>query len=115
MKTEPRDQIKRLADFLGCPFTKQEEDNGVVDKVLDLCSLRNLSSLEVNKTLQENMFVARKIFQGNNSSQICNGSTSALRRKKNPRKFASKKFSRKIATNLRDFSATSRKTIANLR
>lgn len=50
MKTEPHDQIKRLANFLGCPFTKQEEDSGVVDKILDLCSLRNLSSLEVNKT-----------------------------------------------------------------
>ncbi|KAG2277591.1 hypothetical protein Bca52824_060146 [Brassica carinata] len=50
MKSEPRDQIKRLADFLGCPFTKQEEDSGSVDKILDLCSLRNLSSLEVNKT-----------------------------------------------------------------
>ena len=61
MKTEPRDQIKRLADFLGCPFTKQEEDNGVVDKVLDLCSLRNLSSLEVNKTKIFNK-VDRSIF-----------------------------------------------------
>ncbi|KAG2312560.1 hypothetical protein Bca52824_024117 [Brassica carinata] len=50
LKAEPHDQIKRLADFLGCPFTKQEEDSGVVDKVLDFCSLRNLSSLEVNKT-----------------------------------------------------------------
>ncbi|KAJ4888426.1 Cytosolic sulfotransferase 1 [Raphanus sativus] len=54
MKAEPRDQIKRLADFLGCPFTKQEEDSGVVDEVLDLCSLRNLSSLEVNKTGSRN-------------------------------------------------------------
>ncbi|KAJ4877111.1 Cytosolic sulfotransferase 5 [Raphanus sativus] len=50
MKAEPRDQIKRLADFLGCPFTKQEEDSGSVDGILDLCSLRNLSSLEANKT-----------------------------------------------------------------
>ena len=50
MKAEPRDQIKRLADFLGCPFTKQEEHSGPVDKILDLCSLRNLRSLEVNKT-----------------------------------------------------------------
>ncbi|RID44473.1 hypothetical protein BRARA_I01262 [Brassica rapa] len=47
MKAEPRDQIKRLADFLGCPFTKQEEHSGPVDKILDLCSLRNLRSLEV--------------------------------------------------------------------
>ncbi|KAJ4896889.1 Cytosolic sulfotransferase 5 [Raphanus sativus] len=50
MKAEPRDQIKRLADFLGCPFTKQEEESGFVDEILELCSLRNLSSLEVNKT-----------------------------------------------------------------
>ncbi|KAH0857152.1 hypothetical protein HID58_085413 [Brassica napus] len=43
MKTEPRDQINKLADFLGCPFTRQEEENGFVDEVLDLCSLPNLS------------------------------------------------------------------------
>ncbi|KAF3556219.1 hypothetical protein F2Q69_00014065 [Brassica cretica] len=54
MKAEPHEQIKRLADFLGFPFTKQEEDIGVVDKILDLCSLRNLSSLEVNKTGKRN-------------------------------------------------------------
>ncbi|KAH0884221.1 hypothetical protein HID58_060317 [Brassica napus] len=54
LKAEPRHQIKRLAEFLGCPFTKQEEESGVVDKILDLCSLRNLSSLEVNKTGSRN-------------------------------------------------------------
>ncbi|CAN6865189.1 unnamed protein product [Brassica oleracea] len=48
MKAEPRDQAKRLAEFLGCPFTTEE--NGLVDEILDFCSLRNLSSLEVNKT-----------------------------------------------------------------
>ncbi|KAG7591531.1 Sulfotransferase domain [Arabidopsis thaliana x Arabidopsis arenosa] len=50
LKTEPREQIKKLAQFLDCPFTKEEEDNGGVDKILELCSLRNLSSLEINKT-----------------------------------------------------------------
>ncbi|ESQ29124.1 hypothetical protein EUTSA_v10024127mg [Eutrema salsugineum] len=50
MKGKPRDQIKRLADFLDCPFTKEEEENGCLDEILDLCSLRNLSGLEVNKT-----------------------------------------------------------------
>ncbi|CAN7012482.1 hypothetical protein Bca4012_030819 [Brassica carinata] len=54
LKAEPRHQIKRLAEFLGCPFTKQEEESGVVDKILDLCSLRNLRSLEVNKTGSRN-------------------------------------------------------------
>ncbi|CAA7026757.1 unnamed protein product [Microthlaspi erraticum] len=50
LKTEPCPQLKRLAEFLGCPFTKEEEDGGLVDKILDLCSLGNLSGLEVNKT-----------------------------------------------------------------
>ncbi|KAG7654150.1 Sulfotransferase domain [Arabidopsis suecica] len=49
-KADPRTQIKRLAEFLDCPFTKEEEDNGSVDKILELCSLSNLSSLEINKT-----------------------------------------------------------------
>ncbi|EFH64270.1 predicted protein, partial [Arabidopsis lyrata subsp. lyrata] len=78
MKAKPRDQIKRLADFLDCPFTKEEEEKGSVDEILNFCSgaegmhnyrgqlplifwlrhcfcsLRNLSSLEVNKTQKTN-------------------------------------------------------------
>lgn len=50
IKAEPQGQVKRLADFLGCPFTKEEVNSGLVDEILDLCSLRKLSSLEVNKT-----------------------------------------------------------------
>ncbi|KAH0909648.1 hypothetical protein HID58_032969, partial [Brassica napus] len=30
--TEPRDQVKRLAEFLDCPFTTEEEDTGLVNK-----------------------------------------------------------------------------------
>ncbi|CAH2037883.1 unnamed protein product [Thlaspi arvense] len=61
MKAEPRGQVKRLAEFLGCPFTKEEEESGFVDEILDLCSLRNLSGLEVNKTGKINT-VDHKIF-----------------------------------------------------
>ncbi|KAF2539262.1 hypothetical protein F2Q68_00020638 [Brassica cretica] len=50
MKSEPAAQVKRLAEFWGCPFTEEEEDQGCVDKILELCSLRNLSGLEINKT-----------------------------------------------------------------
>ncbi|ESQ40531.1 hypothetical protein EUTSA_v10014092mg [Eutrema salsugineum] len=50
LKTEPCAQLKRLAEFLGCPFTKEEEESGMVEKILELCSLDNLSGLEVNKT-----------------------------------------------------------------
>ncbi|CAN6810129.1 unnamed protein product [Brassica oleracea] len=50
MKEEPYAQLKRLAEFLGCPFTEEELESGSVDKVLELCSLRSLSDLEINKS-----------------------------------------------------------------
>ncbi|CAH8343950.1 unnamed protein product [Eruca vesicaria subsp. sativa] len=50
LKKEPCAQLKRLAEFLGCPFTEEEEESGLVEKILKLCSLENLSGLEVNKT-----------------------------------------------------------------
>ncbi|XP_021282654.1 flavonol sulfotransferase-like [Herrania umbratica] len=43
-------QVKRLAEFLGRPFSTEEEKQGAVEKVIRLCSLENLSNLEVNKT-----------------------------------------------------------------
>ncbi|KAF3507034.1 hypothetical protein F2Q69_00000254 [Brassica cretica] len=50
MKEEPCVQLKRLAEFLGCPFTEEEEESGAVNKILQLCSLRSLSDLEINRT-----------------------------------------------------------------
>ncbi|CAN8308050.1 unnamed protein product [Cochlearia groenlandica] len=50
LKAEPFAQVKRLAEFLDCPFTKEEEESGSVDKVIELCSLSYLSGLEINKT-----------------------------------------------------------------
>ncbi|OWM89448.1 hypothetical protein CDL15_Pgr024196 [Punica granatum] len=46
MKEKPREQLKRLASFLGCPFSEDEEE---VDEILRLCSFDNLSKLEVNQ------------------------------------------------------------------
>ncbi|CAA7025392.1 unnamed protein product [Microthlaspi erraticum] len=50
VKTDPHGQLKKLAEFLGCPFSEEEEKNGSLDEILEMCSLRNLGSLEVNKT-----------------------------------------------------------------
>ncbi|CAF2073380.1 BnaC01g22680D [Brassica napus] len=46
---EPLIQVKRLAEFLNCPFTEEEEESGSVEEILNLCSLRNLRNLEINK------------------------------------------------------------------
>ena len=42
--------VKKLADFMGYPFSLEEEQVGAVQKIIDLCSFENLSNLEVNKT-----------------------------------------------------------------
>ncbi|XWS60411.1 hypothetical protein CRYUN_Cryun07bG0034400 [Craigia yunnanensis] len=49
MKNNTSFYVKRLAEFMGYPFTSEEEKQGVVDKIIALCSLENLSSSEVNK------------------------------------------------------------------
>ncbi|CAK9188053.1 unnamed protein product [Ilex paraguariensis] len=45
LKRDPKGQAKRLASFLGRPFTEEEQ----VDKVLWRCSFERLENLEVNK------------------------------------------------------------------
>ncbi|KAL0736485.1 hypothetical protein Bca4012_012695 [Brassica carinata] len=62
LKTEPRAQLKRLAEFLGCPFTEEEEESGLVEKILELCSFDNLSGLEVNKTGKTSLNIDRDSF-----------------------------------------------------
>ncbi|XP_010545823.1 PREDICTED: cytosolic sulfotransferase 5-like [Tarenaya hassleriana] len=50
LQADPTVQLKRLAGFLECPFTEEEEKSGAVDQILKLCSFSSLSGLEVNKT-----------------------------------------------------------------
>lgn len=45
----PAVHLTRLAEFIGCPFTMDEEKEGVVGDIIRLCAFENLSSLEVNK------------------------------------------------------------------
>ncbi|KAM3269297.1 cytosolic sulfotransferase 12-like [Capsicum chacoense] len=48
MKEQPKIQLKRLAEFLECPFSIEEENYGVVNEIQRMCSFENLSKLEVN-------------------------------------------------------------------
>ncbi|KAK6925157.1 Sulfotransferase domain [Dillenia turbinata] len=49
LKNEPFVYVKRLAEFLGKPFSIEEEGQGMVHETLKLCSFENMSNLEVNK------------------------------------------------------------------
>lgn len=50
LKENGSQHVKRLADFLGHPFSPEQEEQGVVEKIISLCSFETLSNLEVNKT-----------------------------------------------------------------
>ncbi|KAK6233601.1 hypothetical protein QUC31_006007 [Theobroma cacao] len=50
MKRDPTLQIKRIAEFLGLPFSMEEERDGVIKEIARFCSFSNLKNLEVNKT-----------------------------------------------------------------
>ncbi|XP_004979028.1 cytosolic sulfotransferase 5 [Setaria italica] len=48
MAAEPTKHVKMLAEFLGVPFTDEEESRGAVEEVVRLCSFQHLKSLPVN-------------------------------------------------------------------
>ncbi|CAH1442932.1 unnamed protein product [Lactuca virosa] len=49
MMKQPEVALRKLAAFMGKPFTAEELEKGVVEKIVELCSFENLSNLEVNK------------------------------------------------------------------
>lgn len=57
--------LKKLAKFLECPFTLEEESEGVIENIIKLCSFEKMKELEVNKVGRfgrnfENKFLFRK-------------------------------------------------------
>lgn len=50
IKTDTIQNIRNMAEFLGFPFTYEEEREGVIEEIAMFCSFENLSGLEVNKT-----------------------------------------------------------------
>ncbi|GKV39660.1 hypothetical protein SLEP1_g47398 [Rubroshorea leprosula] len=50
MKQDTVSYLKILARFLGMPFTEEEEEEGVVEEIVMLCSFEKMKDLEVNKS-----------------------------------------------------------------
>ncbi|XP_065865427.1 cytosolic sulfotransferase 5-like [Euphorbia lathyris] len=49
MKEDTVSCLKRIAEFIGHPFSEEEDRNSVIEEIVELCSLRKLKNLEVNK------------------------------------------------------------------
>ncbi|KAJ8644760.1 hypothetical protein MRB53_006508 [Persea americana] len=54
LKEDPTFHLRRLAEFLGCPFSIEEEREGLVEKIERFCSFESLTSLEVSKSGKTN-------------------------------------------------------------
>ncbi|KAM3391016.1 hypothetical protein ACQJBY_012575 [Aegilops geniculata] len=47
---DPAENVRKLARFLGMPFSAAEDEAGTVDSIVQLCSFGHLKSLDANKT-----------------------------------------------------------------
>ncbi|KAL3638442.1 hypothetical protein CASFOL_017813 [Castilleja foliolosa] len=54
--------LKKVAKFIGVPFTEEEEKKGVIEEIGKLCSMKNLKRLNVNKEGNWNGVVANSSF-----------------------------------------------------
>ncbi|KAK9748889.1 hypothetical protein RND81_02G088200 [Saponaria officinalis] len=50
MKDDTISQLGKLAKFIGVPFSSEEENEGVVEQIIELCSLNSLKEMKVNKS-----------------------------------------------------------------
>ncbi|CAH2047816.1 unnamed protein product [Thlaspi arvense] len=63
MRADPVPYVKRLAEFMGCGFTAEEEEKGIVERVVDLCSFESLKNLEANKGEKDREDIKAKKFR----------------------------------------------------
>ncbi|KAL8531524.1 hypothetical protein ACS0TY_008209 [Phlomoides rotata] len=49
MRENPVHHLRRSAEFLDCSFSADEEESGMIQQILKVCSFDHLSSLKVNK------------------------------------------------------------------
>ncbi|KAM0935071.1 putative aromatic desulfoglucosinolate sulfotransferase [Dioscorea sansibarensis] len=50
LKSDTAASLRKLAEFMDCPFTEEEDGDGVLEKIMNMCSFESLRNLVVNKT-----------------------------------------------------------------
>ncbi|CAD6228221.1 unnamed protein product [Miscanthus lutarioriparius] len=62
MLLAPESHVKKLARFMGCEFSKEEEEGRVVSAIVELCSLAKLRDMEVNRNGSTRMGIKNESF-----------------------------------------------------
>ena len=62
MLREPASSLRKLAEFMGCAFSEEEENGGLVDEIVELCSLGKLKSMEVNRHGSNHLAVKNELY-----------------------------------------------------
>ncbi|KAF7836234.1 cytosolic sulfotransferase 15-like [Senna tora] len=60
LKANTNFELKKIAQFLDCPFSEEEESGGVIDSIIELCSFKKMKELEINKSGKAVQFVENK-------------------------------------------------------
>ncbi|WMV11325.1 hypothetical protein MTR67_004710 [Solanum verrucosum] len=64
LKKDTLGYVKKLAEFMDKPFSKEEQERGVPQEIVARCNFENLSNLEVNKS---GMLLSERTLQISNS------------------------------------------------
>ncbi|XP_021855374.2 cytosolic sulfotransferase 5-like [Spinacia oleracea] len=62
LKHDLTPQLKRLAEFIGMPFSTREENEGVIRQIVDFCDIKNMKELDANKSGVINKFFEKKSY-----------------------------------------------------
>jgi hypothetical protein len=63
MLHDPVSNVRKLAAFMGCAFSDEEQATGVVKDIVELCSIDALKKMEVNKSGSHNNFRNESFFR----------------------------------------------------
>ncbi|XP_074263104.1 cytosolic sulfotransferase 5-like [Silene latifolia] len=62
LKDDPIAELKKLAEFVGMPFSPQEENEGVIKEIIEFCRINNMKEMEGNKSGVINKVFEKKSF-----------------------------------------------------
>ncbi|KAL7158205.1 hypothetical protein ABFS83_02G126600 [Erythranthe nasuta] len=63
MKEDIVFNVKKIADFLGCPFSSEEEERGMVEEISKMCSFQSLKNVDENEYSIKGLFKNSTFFR----------------------------------------------------